>query len=67
MLIRVTGLNFVGGLIFGNNGRVAEAAPVVKWARGMTADQVRAEVAKRGLKAEIVRALTGVEIAAGKS
>jgi len=67
MLIRVTGPNFVGGLIFGNNGRVAEAAPVVKWAQGMTADQVRAEAAKRGLKAKIVHTLTGAEIEAGKS
>ena len=66
MLIRVTGPNFIGGLIFGNNGRVAEPAPVVKWAQGMTADQVRAEAAKRGLEAKIVHTLTSVEIKGGE-
>ena len=64
MLIRVTGPNFVGGLIFGDRGRVIEAAPILKWANGMTADEVRAEATKRGFKAAIVHALTGTEIKA---
>ena len=64
MLIRVTGPNFVGGLIFGDRGRVIEAAPILKWATGMTADEVRAEATKRGFEATTVRALTGTEIKA---
>jgi hypothetical protein len=64
MLIRVTGPNFVGGFIFSDRGKVIEAAPILKWAEGMTADEVRAEVTKRGFKAAIVRTLTGAEIKA---
>src|SRR5262245_35507926 len=67
MLIRVTGPNFVAGLILGNNGRVAEAAPVVKWAQCMTVDQVHAEAAKRGPEAKTVHTLRGAGIKAGKS
>jgi hypothetical protein len=66
MLIRVTGPNFVGGLIFGSRGTVIEAAPVLKWANGMTADEVQAEATKRGFKATIVHTLTGTEIKADR-
>jgi hypothetical protein len=62
MLIRVTGSNFVGGLIFGDRGKVIEAAPILKWANGMTADEVRAEATKRGLKATMTHTLTGKEL-----
>jgi hypothetical protein len=62
MLIRIAGPNFVAGVVFGEDGDVRVAAPIVRWAVGLTVDQLRAEVARRGLTAAMVRTLTKPEI-----
>lgn len=65
MLVRVTGTNppFVAGLVFGiDNERVMVCAPILRWARGMTEEQLRKELKRRNLKASYVRTLTGKEM-----
>jgi hypothetical protein len=62
MLIRVTGPNFVAGLVLDEDDMVRVAAPILKWAIDMPADTLRAELARRGFKATIVRTLTRPEI-----
>ena len=63
MLVRVTGPNFVAGLVFGiDNERVMVCAPILKWARGMTEKELRRELKRRGLTASYVRTLTGREM-----
>jgi hypothetical protein len=62
MLIRVTGPDFVAGLVFGEDDMVRLAAPVLRWAIGLPADELRAELERRGLKAKLVRTLTRPEI-----
>jgi hypothetical protein len=66
MLIRITGENppFVAGVVFGDDERVVKVAPIVKWAKGLDHDQLRAEIRKRGLKAAYVKTLTAQEIEA---
>jgi len=66
MLIRITGEDppFVAGVVFGDDGRVVKFAPIVKWAKGLDHDQLRAEIRKRGLKAAYVKTLTAQEIEA---
>jgi hypothetical protein len=62
MLIRVVAPHFVAGAIFGEDGRVQRAAPILKWSVGMTEDELRAEIKRRGYTATIVRTLTRPEI-----
>ena len=62
MLIRVTGPNFVGGVVLDEDGLVRVAAPILRWAIDMPADTLRAELARRGLKGTVVRTLTRPEI-----
>jgi len=62
MLLRVTGPDFVGGLVLDDDGMVHLAAPILKWAIGLQADSLRVELARRGLKATMVRTLTRPEI-----
>lgn len=61
MLVRVTGPNFIAGVVL-EDGRVQRTAPIVKWAMGMTEDELRAEIRRRKLTATIVRTLTRAEI-----
>jgi hypothetical protein len=66
MLLRVTGTKFVAGLVFGlDTGRVAVTAPILRWAYGMTEDQLRRELKRRGLTASYVRTLTREEMQSG--
>jgi hypothetical protein len=62
MLIRITGSDFVAGVVFDEDERVHRFAPKVAWAKGMTPDELRAEIERRGLKATMVRTLTKQEI-----
>ena len=62
MLIRIQGSNFVAGVVFDEDGYAVKAAPIVKWAVGMTADQLREELRRRKLNATYVRTLTRTEI-----
>jgi hypothetical protein len=64
MLIRVTGPYFVAGLVIDEDDCVRIAAPVLKWAKGLNQEQLRAELARRELTATIVRTLTESEIKA---
>jgi hypothetical protein len=65
MLIRVIGPNFVAGIVFDEDGRVHRTADIVKWAKGMTEDELRGELRRRGLTATRVRTLTRAEIKMG--
>ncbi len=65
MLIRVTGPEFAAGLVLGQDHRVARAAPILHWALGMSADELRAELKRRGLQGAYVKILTGPEIDKG--
>jgi hypothetical protein len=62
MLVRVLGEHppFTAGCIF-EDGVVVKAAPILRWTMGLTPDQLRAEIRRRGLRAHIVRTLTRVE------
>jgi hypothetical protein len=63
MLIRITGPNFVAGVVFDEaDDEVRVAAPIVRWAVGLSAKQLRVELAQRGLTATVVRTLTGPEM-----
>jgi hypothetical protein len=65
MLVRVKGTNppFVAGIVFGvDTERVMVTAPILKWARGMTEEQLRKELKRRGLTASYVRTLTREEM-----
>lgn len=64
MLVRITGDNppFVAGVVFDEDGYVHRFAPIVKWANGLSADALRAELDRRGLKATLVRTLIKAEI-----
>ncbi len=62
MLIRITGSDFVAGVVFDEDERVHRFAPKVAWAKGMTPDELRAEIQRRGLTATMVRTLTSQEI-----
>jgi hypothetical protein len=66
MLIRITGHDppFVAGVVFDDSGTVHRFAPIVKWAKGLDEDQLRAEIKQRGLTATMVRTLTAQEIEA---
>ena len=64
MLIRVTGPNFpaAGVVLDGQDDEVRVAAPSVRWAVGLNARQLRAELERRGLTATLVRTLTRPEL-----
>jgi hypothetical protein len=64
MLIRITGPNFVAGVVFDDSGQVHRYAPIVAWAKGLNHDQLRAAIRQRGLKATYVRTLTANEMEA---
>lgn len=67
MLIRIKGPGpngFVAGVVFNDDGKVYRFAPIVKWAEGLTHDQLRVEIQRRGLTAAYVRTLTLPEIEA---
>lgn len=58
-LLRVTGKGFVAGTTFDKDSsgtwRCVRAAPILRWIkRGMAAEEVQAELKKRGLKYEWV-------------
>jgi hypothetical protein len=57
MLIRVTGLDFIAGIVI-DDDKVRRTAPILQWAKGLSSDQLRAELKQRGLRATIVRTLT---------
>ena len=61
MLVRVIGPNFVAGIVL-EDGKVHRSAPIVQWSMGMTEDELRQELQRRGLKATLVRTLTRTEI-----
>lgn len=62
MLVRITGPNFVAGVVFDDNdGRVRVAAPILKWALNLDETDFRAELKRRGLTATLVRTLTRAE------
>ena len=65
MLIRIIGPNFVADAIFDEDERVGKAAPIIKWALGLSPDEMLAELQRRGLKATYVRTLTRAEIRGG--
>jgi hypothetical protein len=52
-LVRIVSPRFVAGVVV-NAGRVAEAAPILRWTLGLSADALRAAVAARGWRASIV-------------
>jgi hypothetical protein len=62
MLIRVLGENppFTAGCIL-EDDVVVKAAPILRWTMGMSAERLRAEIRRRGLRAHYVRTLTRSE------
>ena len=62
MLIRITGPNFVAGVVIDDGGCVSRTAPILAWAKGLDHDQLRAEIRKRDFKAAYVRTLTANEM-----
>jgi hypothetical protein len=56
MLIRVTGLDYVAGIVI-DDDKVVRTAPKLKWAKGLTTDQLRVELSQRSLRATVVRTL----------
>lgn len=65
MLIRVTGPNFVAGIVLDHQERVAQSAPIVKWAKGKTLNEVRVIAAQKGFHLTLTHVLTGKEIEMG--
>jgi hypothetical protein len=64
MLIRVTGPDFIAGLVLDEDDMVRVAAPVLKWSIGLSAHSLRTELEQRGLKATLVRTLRRTELEA---
>jgi hypothetical protein len=62
MLIRVVGPHFVAGLVFEEDGVVTKAAPILRWATGLSTSELRLELKKRGYRAHYVRTLTRPEL-----
>jgi hypothetical protein len=55
MLVRVQGRRFTAGLVM-DNERCTEAAPILRWAIGLTREELRDEFESRGWTATVVRA-----------
>jgi hypothetical protein len=51
--IRVCAPHFVAGLECAS-GKCTEAAPILKWCKGKTEDELRAFFAKKGWKASVI-------------
>jgi hypothetical protein len=54
------------GIVFGDSGRVMVTAPVLRWAYGMTEEQLRKELKRRKMTASYVRTLTRKEMQCGR-
>jgi hypothetical protein len=55
MLVRVIAPHFAAGIVYNETtDRCTEAAPILHWCVGLSGDELRAEVAKRGWRAAVV-------------
>ena len=52
-LVRVVAPHFVAGIDCAN-GKCVEAAPILKWCKGKTEDELRTLFAKKGWKASVI-------------
>lgn len=58
-LVRVVAPHFVAGLECAN-GKCTEAAPILKWLRGKSEDELRAIFHKKGWKASVINPMEHV-------
>lgn len=52
-LVRVVAPHFVAGMDVAN-GKCVEAAPILRWAKGKTEDELRAYFKRKGWRASII-------------
>lgn len=62
-LVRIVAPHFVAGLVLDDRDQVIEAAPILRYMRGYTADALRAYVARKGWCASRVSDAAGATVA----
>jgi hypothetical protein len=53
-LVRVDGPDFAAGLVLDDQERCTHSAPILRWAVGMTREDLRAEFERLGLRASVI-------------